>query len=97
MINKILNSVTHYTHIPADKIFHLFAGLGISVITGYTIVRLSSIDWLFFTGIFAAALAGCLKEYIWDKKLKKGTFEVGDILVTIYGGAIGLAILSFLL
>ena len=97
MLNKILNKITHYTHMPADKILHLFAGLIISISVGYSIVRLSNIDWLFFSGPVAAIIAGCFKEYVWDKFLKKGTFETADMIVTSYGGAIGLTILSVII
>jgi len=97
MFNKILDKITHYTHIPRDKFLHVLLGFLISASSGYTIVRWSGIDWLFFSGFFIAVLAGILKEYVWDKKLKKGTFEVADILYTALGGAMGLTLISVII
>jgi len=39
-----------------------------------------------------AVLAGLLKDIVWDKFLKKGTFEVLDIFFTGVGGIIGMTI-----
>ena len=39
-----------------------------------------------------AVLAGLFKDVIWDKFLKKGTFEVLDIFFTGIGGVIGMTI-----
>jgi hypothetical protein len=37
---------------------------------------------------FWAAVAGVLKEFVWDAGLKKGTFDLKDIWWTIAGGFI---------
>ena len=42
--------------------------------------------------VIMAVLAGILKDVVWDKLLKKGTFEVLDIFFTGVGGVIGMAV-----
>jgi len=79
-----------------DKIYHLIVGLIISVVTGYLIIKLTGLEYLFFSGFFAALIAGIAKEYVWDKWMKQGTFEIADIAFTTLGGAIGLTIISLL-
>ena len=66
-----------------DKIYHLVAGFIISLIFGF-------INPVF--GLGMAVLAGLLKDVIWDKFLKKGTFEVLDIFFTGVGGVIGMVV-----
>ena len=66
-----------------DKIYHLVAGFIISLIFGL-------INPVF--GLGMAVLAGLFKDVIWDKFLKKGTFEVLDIFFTGVGGIIGMVV-----
>ena len=66
-----------------DKIYHFIAGFIISLIFGFINPVL---------GLGMAVLAGLLKDVIWDKFLKKGTFEVLDIFFTGVGGVIGMTI-----
>jgi hypothetical protein len=66
-----------------DKIYHFIAGFIISLIFGFINPVL---------GLGMAVLAGLLKDVIWDKFLKKGTFEVLDIFFTGIGGIIGMTI-----
>jgi hypothetical protein len=66
-----------------DKIYHLVAGFIISLIFGLINPVL---------GLALAVLAGILKDVVWDKFLKKGTFEVLDIFFTGVGGVIGMTI-----
>jgi hypothetical protein len=80
-----------------DKIYHLVAGMIISVIAGFITVKLTKIDFLFFSGFVASIIAGISKEYIWDKFLKKGEFENADIVFTAIGGALGLTVLTIIL
>ena len=63
-----------------DKLKHLLAGIGISLIFG---VQFSPL-----IGLIAAAIVGALKEIIWDWLLKKGTPEFMDFLATALGGAV---------
>ena len=66
-----------------DKIYHLVAGFIISLIFGLINPVL---------GLGMAVLAGLFKDVIWDKFLKKGTFEVLDIFFTGIGGVIGMVV-----
>jgi glycopeptide antibiotics resistance protein len=66
-----------------DKIYHLVAGFLIALIFGL-------INPVF--GLGMAVLAGLLKDVVWDKFLKKGTFEVLDIFFTGVGGVIGMVV-----
>jgi len=63
-----------------DKLKHLLAGIGISLVFG---VQFSPL-----IGLIAATIVGALKEIIWDWLLKKGTPEFMDFLATALGGAI---------
>ena len=87
-----------------DKLKHLLAGLAIAIMAGlflYPIISLIPWRWVqFFAfsnsdgfGIFVAALAGAIKEIIWDWLLKRGTPELLDFVATVTGGALGAVIL----
>lgn len=66
-----------------DKLYHFIAGFIIASIFGLITPVL---------GLGMAVLAGLLKDVVWDKLLKKGTFEVLDIFFTGVGGVIGMAV-----
>ena len=66
-----------------DKLYHFIAGFLIALIFGLITPVL---------GLGMAVLAGILKDVVWDKFLKKGTFEVLDIFFTGIGGVIGMTI-----
>lgn len=66
-----------------DKIYHLVAGFIISLTFGLINPVL---------GLALAIIAGLLKDVVWDKFLKKGTFEVLDIFFTGVGGVIGMVV-----
>ena len=68
-----------------DKLKHLLAGIGISLVFG---VQFSPL-----IGLITAAIIGALKEIIWDWLLKKGTPELLDFVATVAGGALGAVIL----
>jgi hypothetical protein len=72
-----------------DKLKHLLAGIGISLVFG---VQFSPL-----IGLIAAAIVGALKEIIWDWLLKKGTPEFLDFLATAFGGAIAYMVVKFVL
>ncbi len=63
-----------------DKLKHLLAGIGISLVF--------SVQFSPLIGLIAAAIVGALKEIIWDWLLEKGTPEFMDFLATALGGAI---------
>lgn len=71
-----------------DKIKHLIAGFLISGLTGF-----------FLQGLIVfipALLAGLAKEFIWDKWMKRGTFEWKDIAFTCWGGLLATFLWYFL-
>jgi uncharacterized protein involved in cysteine biosynthesis len=72
-----------------DKLKHLLAGIGISLVFG---VQFSPL-----IGLIAAAIVGALKEIIWDWLLKKGTPEFMDFLATALGGAIAYMAIKLIL
>ena len=72
-----------------DKLKHLLAGIGISLVFG---VQFSPL-----IGLIAAAIVGALKEIIWDWLLKKGTPEFMDFLATALGGAIAYMVVKIVL
>ncbi len=72
-----------------DKLKHLLAGIGISLVLG---VQFSPL-----IGLLIAAIVGALKEIIWDWLLRKGTPEFLDFLATALGGALGYIMLTLLL
>lgn len=63
-----------------DKLYHLIAGFVIALIFG-----------LFnpIVGLVIAVGVGFTKDVVWDLYLKKGTFELLDILATAVGAVIG--------
>ena len=71
-----------------DKLKHLLAGIGISLVFG---VQFSPL-----IGLITAAIVGALKEIIWDWLLKKGTPELLDFVATVAGGVIGYTLLKFI-
>ena len=68
-----------------DKLKHLLAGIGISLVFG--------VQFLPLIGLITAAIVGALKEIIWDWLLKKGTPELLDFVATVAGGALGAVML----
>jgi uncharacterized protein involved in cysteine biosynthesis len=72
-----------------DKLKHLLAGIGISLVFG---VQFSPL-----IGLIAAAIVGALKEIVWDWLLKKGTPEFMDFLATALGGAIAYMAIKLIL
>jgi hypothetical protein len=72
-----------------DKLKHLLAGIGISLVFG---VQFSPL-----IGLITAGIVGALKEIIWDWLLKKGTPEFMDFLATALGGAIAYMAIKLIL
>ncbi|HRS20960.1 MAG TPA: hypothetical protein P5510_04300 [Clostridia bacterium] len=71
-----------------DKIKHIIAGFLISGLVGF-----------FLHGLIVfipALIAGLAKEFVWDKWMKRGTFEWKDIGFTIWGGALATILWYFL-
>ena len=72
-----------------DKLKHLLAGIGISLVF--------SVQFSPLIGLITAAIVGALKEIIWDWLLKKGTPEFMDFLATALGGAIAYMAIKLIL
>jgi zinc transporter ZupT len=75
--------------IKQDKLKHLLAGIGISLVFG--------VQFTPFIGLIIAAIVGALKEIIWDWLLKRGTPEFLDFLATAFGGAIAYMVVKIVL
>lgn len=63
--------------IQTDKLFHNL----INYIIVFTLSVLSS----YWVGLAVAIIASLLKEFVWDKKLKKGCFEIADLVSNCLG------------
>lgn len=74
---------------PKDKLQHFLAGFSIA-----TLVGLTFLSWKYgvLLGLLVAVIAGALKEYVYDYKMKRGTPEWLDFITTALGG-----LLSFLI
>lgn len=70
-----------------DKLYHLIAGFVIAF--GFGLINP-------FLGLVAGITVGLAKDIIWDLYLKRGTFEVLDILFTIIGAMLGTAFVILL-
>lgn len=69
-----------------DKLLHVLCGYVIAVTIGM---------WIPWLGAVAGIVAAFGKEFLWDKLLKRGTFEWADINATLVGVLIGFC-LAFL-
>lgn len=61
-----------------DKWLHLIAGFLISLAVYFATGSV-------LYGYLAGTLAGVVKDVVWDLILKRGRFEVGDIICTSFG------------
>jgi len=77
-----------------DKTLHIWAGILITVISGLLLYKFIDSNFLVFPtfGFVIGNLAGLAKEFIWDKWMKKGTFNWEDMLATLWGTCVGFAI-----
>lgn len=75
------------------KIVNVANHLGISgllhILLSAAIVLIVQIFSSWWVAVLAALLAGLAKEYIWDRWLKRGTFEVKDLLCDLTGIVLG--------
>lgn len=51
----------------------------------YSILLTLAILINYWVGLVVCIILSCLKEFIWDKKLKKGTYEVADLIANGLG------------
>ena len=70
------------TGIPKDKLIHIIVGLFMSI---WTIPDAHfSIGWGFGGWLICLVVAYVIKEVIYDRILKKGTYEVLDAVYTMF-------------
>lgn len=60
-----------------DKIIHN--------LLNYSIVLTIALLVNYFVGLVVCIILDCLKEFVWDKKLNKGTYEVADLIANGLG------------
>ena len=73
-----------------DGIKHIYAGTFISQGTaGLIDIKLNAPIKSALIGIVVGGLAGVAKEYYYDRKLGRGTFEYRDMGNTFYGSVVG--------
>ena len=63
--------------IQADKLIHN--------LLNYSILLTLSILINYWVGLVVCIILDCLKEFLWDKKLKKGTYEIADLVANGLG------------
>ena len=69
-INQIKNFLKKLTQI--DKLVHN--------LINYALVFTIAVLINYWIGLIVAVVFSCLKEFVWDKWLKKGCFEVADLV-----------------
>lgn len=77
-----------------DKVLHFSAGalmaMGVYLIALVAyFISPNLMDYSVYPAVFAGGLAvvvGAAKEIIWDRLMGRGTFEVGDFVMTAMGG-----------
>lgn len=76
-----------------DKQYHMIAGMLITAGILALLTCAINIPLLSATiaALFVGVMAGVVKDLVWDKWLKKGTFDIYDIVFTAFG-AIAVAI-----
>ena len=67
-----------------DKLMHFIAGTYIYLIASVLLSPMLS--------IMLVILAGFLKEFVWDKRLDRGSFEWMDIIYTVAGGVMAMVL-----
>lgn len=75
---------------PDDKAYHVYAGTAISAGSGALIYKLTGRAGLAIIGGFGiGALAGGVKELLYDKAMGRGVSSWADAGATFWGGALG--------
>lgn|SRR5574343_523750 len=74
-----------------DKVLHVYAGILVAIVGGFSIYYFTTVMPIIacICGAFIGALSGILKEFFWDKYLKKGTFDKQDMFMTFWGSLVG--------
>ena len=79
-----------------DKLQHILAGIGITQVL-YIILSIVLNPYLgiIVSGIITT-IVGYLKEWLWDRKLEKGTYNIKDFYATLIGIVYSIIILLLL-
>ena len=77
MLQLIFNKNIFKTLIQSDKLIHN--------LLNYSILLTLAILVNYWVGLVVCITLSCLKEFVWDKKLKKGTYEVADLIANGLG------------
>lgn len=82
-----------------DKTWHVYAGILISVLTGFATYYFTTVMPIIgcLVGFGCGVAAGLAKEFIWDKAMKKGTFSWHDAIATFWGSLVGAVVLRILI
>ena len=82
-----------------DTTLHVYAGIVISLIIGFLSYYFTLIYPIVACaiGLASGTLVGVLKEFIWDKYLKKGTFSKIDMFSTFWGSLTGALVLRVII
>lgn len=73
-----------------DNTLHVWAGMLIAFLFAMILVFLNvHFALASVLGLIAGVLIGLGKEFIWDKKLHKGTFNPNDYYATGWGSLVG--------
>ena len=73
-----------------DKLYHNIAGNVISTGIGYGTYKLTNkVGLSIVSGLVSGVAAGYLKEELYDKQWKKGTYDKKDLYATSWGSAVG--------
>jgi len=85
--------------IEKDKVLHVYAGMGITVLSGFAFYYFTTMMPIFacLIGLGIGSLVGAAKEYIWDRAMKKGTFNIEDMTATIWGSMVGAVVLRVII
>lgn len=82
-----------------DKALHVYAGVAISLIVGFLSYYFTEMMPIFACaiGVGAGTIVGVLKEVVWDKHMKKGTYSRLDMFSTFWGSLIGAIMLRVII
>lgn len=78
MIHKLVNIANH---LGISGLLHILLSTAIVLI-----VQVFAPWWV---AVLVAVLIGLAKEFVWDRWMKKGTFEVKDLLCDLTGIVLG--------
>lgn len=79
-----LTPIVFFTNIKMpqkDKILHYIVSLSLTLLP-LLFFELPKAIWI---GVLFSFTIGCLKEFIWDKMLHRGQFELKDLFANILG------------